>query len=186
MNSRLNSWSSFPLWVRLKHCRLWFIFFPHVWPQMQQKSGGQPVNCSYPSDQRGLQGVFSSSADCGLNHSGSTKTENQSMQPKVSTHQTPACTSWGSPHVHVQPFSSLPSWVTCLWLRIRVSSVFITYSFTSTATKRQHSPILIGGLISLLTYFSYRCQYCRLLGRLAQSARSLSLPSVAQIQLHLT
>uniref|UniRef100_A0A3B4UI08 Myocardin n=1 Tax=Seriola dumerili TaxID=41447 RepID=A0A3B4UI08_SERDU len=53
--------------------------------QLQQKSGGQPVNCSYPSDQRGLQGVFPSSADCGLNHGGSAKAENQNMQPKQLT-----------------------------------------------------------------------------------------------------
>ncbi|XP_042363944.1 myocardin isoform X7 [Plectropomus leopardus] len=51
--------------------------------QMQQKNGGQAVNCSYPSDQRGLQGVFPSSADCG--HSGSAKPENQNMQPKQLT-----------------------------------------------------------------------------------------------------
>ncbi|XP_071318251.1 myocardin isoform X3 [Trachinotus anak] len=53
--------------------------------QLQQKSGGQPVTCSYPSDQRGLQGVFPGSADCGLNHGGSTKAENQNMQPKQLT-----------------------------------------------------------------------------------------------------
>ncbi|XP_076615431.1 myocardin isoform X7 [Chaetodon auriga] len=49
--------------------------------QMQQKNGGQAVNCSYPSDQRGLQGVFPNSTDCG--HGGSAKTEN--MQPKQLT-----------------------------------------------------------------------------------------------------
>ncbi|CAK6970661.1 myocardin isoform X7 [Scomber scombrus] len=53
--------------------------------QMQQKSGGQPLNCSYPSDQRGLQGVFPNSADCGLNHNGSAKAENPNMQPKQLT-----------------------------------------------------------------------------------------------------
>ncbi|XP_056221417.1 myocardin isoform X1 [Seriola aureovittata] len=57
--------------------------------QLQQKSGGQPVNCSYPSDQRGLQGVFPSSADCGLNHGGSAKAENQNMQPKMSVLPSP-------------------------------------------------------------------------------------------------
>ena len=51
------------------------------WLQMQQKNGGQAVNCSYPSDQRGLQGVFPNSTDCG--HGGSAKTENQNFQPKV-------------------------------------------------------------------------------------------------------
>uniref|UniRef100_UPI0037E930C2 myocardin n=1 Tax=Semicossyphus pulcher TaxID=241346 RepID=UPI0037E930C2 len=55
--------------------------------QMQQKNGGQPVNCSYPSDQRGLQGVFPNSADCG--HSGSAKSENHSMQPKMSVLPSP-------------------------------------------------------------------------------------------------
>ncbi|XP_056285118.1 myocardin isoform X11 [Pseudoliparis swirei] len=50
--------------------------------QMQQKSGGQPGNCSYPSDQRGLQGLFSST-DCG--HSGSAKPDNHNMQPKQLT-----------------------------------------------------------------------------------------------------
>ncbi|XP_039991475.1 myocardin isoform X3 [Xiphias gladius] len=53
--------------------------------QIQQKRGGQPVNCSYTSDQRGLQGVFPNSAECGLNHSGSAKAENQNMQPKQLT-----------------------------------------------------------------------------------------------------
>ncbi|CAI5659725.1 unnamed protein product [Oreochromis niloticus] len=52
--------------------------------QMQQKSGGSPVNCSYPSDQRGLQGVYPSSADCGLNNSSPAKPESQNMQPKMS------------------------------------------------------------------------------------------------------
>ncbi|XP_076615427.1 myocardin isoform X3 [Chaetodon auriga] len=53
--------------------------------QMQQKNGGQAVNCSYPSDQRGLQGVFPNSTDCG--HGGSAKTEN--MQPKMSVLPSP-------------------------------------------------------------------------------------------------
>ncbi|XP_031729713.1 myocardin isoform X4 [Anarrhichthys ocellatus] len=51
--------------------------------QMQQKNGGQAVNCSYPSDQRGLQGVFTNSTDCG--HSGSAKPDNHNMQPKQLT-----------------------------------------------------------------------------------------------------
>ncbi|XP_028263989.1 myocardin isoform X3 [Parambassis ranga] len=57
--------------------------------QMQQKSGGPPVNCSYPSDQRSLQGVYPGSADCGLNHSGSAKADGQSMQPKMSVLPSP-------------------------------------------------------------------------------------------------
>ncbi|XP_033467945.1 myocardin isoform X2 [Epinephelus lanceolatus] len=55
--------------------------------QMQQKNGGQAVNCSYPSDQRALQGVFPNSTDCG--HSGSAKSENQNMQPKMSVMPSP-------------------------------------------------------------------------------------------------
>nr|XP_020467415.1 myocardin isoform X3 [Monopterus albus] len=57
--------------------------------QMQQKSGAQPVNCSYPSDQRGLQGVFHNSSDCGLNHNSSAKADNQHMQPKMSVLPSP-------------------------------------------------------------------------------------------------
>ncbi|KAF7661545.1 hypothetical protein LDENG_00259620 [Lucifuga dentata] len=57
--------------------------------QIQQKSGGQPVNCSYPSDQRGLQGAFPSSADCSLNHSGTSKADNTNMQPKMSVLPSP-------------------------------------------------------------------------------------------------
>ncbi|XP_056153434.1 myocardin [Lampris incognitus] len=52
--------------------------------QIQQKSVGQPVNCSYSSDQRGLQGVFPGSAECGLNHRASPKANNANMQPKIS------------------------------------------------------------------------------------------------------
>nr|XP_020493978.1 LOW QUALITY PROTEIN: myocardin-like [Labrus bergylta] len=55
--------------------------------QMQQKNGVLPVNCSYPSDQRGLQGVFPNSAECG--HTGSVKTENHSMHPKMSVVPSP-------------------------------------------------------------------------------------------------
>ncbi|XP_041671290.1 myocardin isoform X4 [Cheilinus undulatus] len=55
--------------------------------QMQQKNGGQPGNCSYPSDQRGLQGVFPNSTDCG--HDGPAKTENHSIQPKMSVLPSP-------------------------------------------------------------------------------------------------
>ncbi|KAL6094796.1 myocd [Pungitius sinensis] len=43
---------------------------------MQQKNGGQAANCSYPSDQRGLQGVFTNSTD---------KPGNHNMQPKQLT-----------------------------------------------------------------------------------------------------
>ncbi|XP_035526082.1 myocardin [Morone saxatilis] len=54
---------------------------------MPQKNGGQAVNCSYPSDQRGLQGVFPNSADCG--HGGSAKAENPNIQPKMSVAPSP-------------------------------------------------------------------------------------------------
>ncbi|KAG7239800.1 hypothetical protein INR49_028388 [Caranx melampygus] len=53
--------------------------------QLQQKNGGPGVNCSYSSEQGGLQGVFPSPADCGLNHGSSAKAENQNMQPKQLT-----------------------------------------------------------------------------------------------------
>ncbi|XP_040922581.1 myocardin isoform X5 [Toxotes jaculatrix] len=56
---------------------------------IQQKSGAQPVNCSYTSDQRGLQGVFPNSADCGLSHGGSAKADSQNMQPKISVLPSP-------------------------------------------------------------------------------------------------
>uniref|UniRef100_A0A096M7Q7 Myocardin n=1 Tax=Poecilia formosa TaxID=48698 RepID=A0A096M7Q7_POEFO len=52
--------------------------------QVQQRTGSQPLNCSYPSDQRSLQAAFPSSPDCGLNHSGPIKAESQNMQPKMS------------------------------------------------------------------------------------------------------
>ncbi len=78
--------------------------------QMQQKNGGQAVNCSYPSDQRGLQGVYPNSSDCG--HSGSAKAENHNMQPKVNITSalrafavlSCQCTSSESPHIHVTVF----------------------------------------------------------------------------------
>ncbi|XP_016531779.1 myocardin isoform X5 [Poecilia formosa] len=53
--------------------------------QVQQRTGSQPLNCSYPSDQRSLQAAFPSSPDCGLNHSGPIKAESQNMQPKQMT-----------------------------------------------------------------------------------------------------
>nr|XP_040033004.1 myocardin isoform X4 [Gasterosteus aculeatus aculeatus] len=46
----------------------------------QQKNGGQAVNCSYPPDQRGLQGVFTNSND---------KPDNHNMQPKMSVVPSP-------------------------------------------------------------------------------------------------
>ncbi|XP_017271726.1 myocardin isoform X3 [Kryptolebias marmoratus] len=52
--------------------------------QMQHRSSSQQLNCPYPSDQRSLQPMFPGSADCDPNHNGSTKTESQNMQPKMS------------------------------------------------------------------------------------------------------
>ncbi|XP_040924541.1 myocardin isoform X2 [Betta splendens] len=57
--------------------------------QIQQKGSGQPVNCSYPPEQRGLQGVFPNPAECGLNHGASTKAETQVVQPKMSVIPSP-------------------------------------------------------------------------------------------------
>ncbi|XP_052334104.1 myocardin isoform X2 [Oncorhynchus keta] len=51
--------------------------------QIQQKNGGQAVNCSYPSDQRGLQSVFPNSTDNGLIHRVNTKAKNPNMQQKM-------------------------------------------------------------------------------------------------------
>ncbi|XP_034049935.1 myocardin isoform X2 [Thalassophryne amazonica] len=70
--------------------------------QLQQKSSGQPANCSYSSDHRGLQGVFSSSTDCGLNHSGSVKADAPNIQPKMSVLSSPR-------HVGQKSFSSSDS-----------------------------------------------------------------------------
>ncbi|XP_049615625.1 myocardin isoform X2 [Syngnathus scovelli] len=52
--------------------------------QVPHKNGSQPVNCSYPTDQRGLQGVYSNTSDYSLNHNGSAKPGNPNMQPKMS------------------------------------------------------------------------------------------------------
>ncbi|XP_075889823.1 myocardin isoform X4 [Nelusetta ayraudi] len=54
---------------------------------LQQKNGGLAVNCSYPPDQRGLQGVFPNSGDCG--HGGTAKSDNPNMQPKMSVLPSP-------------------------------------------------------------------------------------------------
>ncbi|XP_029540778.2 myocardin isoform X5 [Oncorhynchus nerka] len=50
-----------------------------------QQNGGQAVNCSYPSDQRGLQSVFPNSTDNGLIHRVNTKAKNPNMQQKQLT-----------------------------------------------------------------------------------------------------
>ncbi|XP_077357945.1 myocardin isoform X3 [Festucalex cinctus] len=52
--------------------------------QVPHKSASQPVNCSYPPDQRGLQGVYSNASDYSLNHNGSAKPGNPNLQPKMS------------------------------------------------------------------------------------------------------
>ncbi|XP_064806697.1 myocardin isoform X5 [Oncorhynchus masou masou] len=53
--------------------------------QIQQKNGGQAVNCSYPSDQRGLQSVFPNSTENGLIQRVNTKAKNPNMQQKQLT-----------------------------------------------------------------------------------------------------
>ncbi|XP_012719569.2 myocardin isoform X2 [Fundulus heteroclitus] len=57
--------------------------------QVQQRSGSQQLNGSYPSDQRSLQAIYPSSADCGLNHADPVKAESQNMQPKMSALPSP-------------------------------------------------------------------------------------------------
>ncbi|XP_051928304.1 myocardin isoform X2 [Hippocampus zosterae] len=52
--------------------------------QVPHKGGCQPINCSYPTDQRGLQGVYSNISDYSLTHNGSAKPVNPNMQPKMS------------------------------------------------------------------------------------------------------
>ncbi|XP_019720009.1 myocardin isoform X8 [Hippocampus comes] len=52
--------------------------------QVPHKGACQPINCSYPTDQRGLQGVYSNPSDYSLNHNGSAKPVNPNMQPKMS------------------------------------------------------------------------------------------------------
>lgn len=98
---------------------------------MQQKSGGPPINCSYPSDQRGLQGVYPSSADCGLNNSNPAKAESQNMQPKVifyphDQHFTSASfTSAESSHIYVTVFlSSLHLWPVSVYYCLLLWSSF--------------------------------------------------------------
>ncbi|XP_067101260.1 myocardin [Osmerus mordax] len=58
--------------------------------QIQQKGGAHQVNCSYMSDQRGLQSVFPNTADAGLIHRGQAKAKNTAMQ-KMSILPSPRC-----------------------------------------------------------------------------------------------
>eukprot|EP00063_Salmo_salar_P038710 XP_014013545.1 PREDICTED: myocardin-like isoform X5 [Salmo salar] len=53
--------------------------------QIHQKNEGQAINCSYPSDQRGLQSALPNSADNSLNHSVNLKSKNPNMQQKQLT-----------------------------------------------------------------------------------------------------
>ncbi|XP_031655571.1 myocardin isoform X4 [Oncorhynchus kisutch] len=48
--------------------------------QIHQKNEGQAVNCSYPSDQRGLQSALPNSADNSLNRRVNLKSKNPNMQ----------------------------------------------------------------------------------------------------------
>ncbi|XP_062381900.1 myocardin [Sardina pilchardus] len=52
--------------------------------QIQQKNVGQSVSCPYPPDQRGLQGIYSSPTEMGLNDRAS-KAKSPHMQPKQLT-----------------------------------------------------------------------------------------------------
>ncbi|XP_061666314.1 myocardin isoform X5 [Syngnathoides biaculeatus] len=53
--------------------------------QVPHKSGSQITNCSYPTDQRGLQGLYSNTSDYSFNHNGTAKSGNPNMQPKQLT-----------------------------------------------------------------------------------------------------
>ncbi|XP_054610140.1 myocardin isoform X1 [Dunckerocampus dactyliophorus] len=52
--------------------------------QVPHKSA-QPVNCSYPSEQRGVQGLYYNTADYGLTQNGLVKPGNLNIQPKQLT-----------------------------------------------------------------------------------------------------
>ncbi|XP_061764624.1 myocardin isoform X1 [Nerophis ophidion] len=52
--------------------------------QVPHKSA-QPINCSYPSEQRGLQGLYYNTADYGLSQNGLVKPGNPTIQPKQLT-----------------------------------------------------------------------------------------------------
>lgn len=51
--------------------------------QIQQKNVSQSLNCPYPSDQRGLQAIYTSPTDLGLNERATSKAKSPHMQPKV-------------------------------------------------------------------------------------------------------
>ncbi|XP_029559343.1 myocardin isoform X3 [Salmo trutta] len=51
--------------------------------QIHQKNEGQAINCSYPSDQRGLQSALPNSADNSLNHRVNLNSKNPNMQQKI-------------------------------------------------------------------------------------------------------
>ncbi|XP_029559371.1 myocardin isoform X6 [Salmo trutta] len=53
--------------------------------QIHQKNEGQAINCSYPSDQRGLQSALPNSADNSLNHRVNLNSKNPNMQQKQLT-----------------------------------------------------------------------------------------------------
>ncbi|XP_030631624.1 myocardin [Chanos chanos] len=57
--------------------------------QLQQKTVGQSMSCSYPSDQRSLQSVYSSPAENNLNPRGSTKTKTPNIQQKMAILHSP-------------------------------------------------------------------------------------------------
>nr|XP_046224479.1 myocardin-like isoform X5 [Oncorhynchus gorbuscha] len=55
--------------------------------QIHQKNEGQAVNCSYPSDQRGLQSALPNSADNSLNHMVNLQSKNPNMQQQLTRSQ---------------------------------------------------------------------------------------------------
>ncbi|XP_036801981.1 myocardin isoform X3 [Oncorhynchus mykiss] len=55
--------------------------------QIHRKNEGQAVNCSYPSDQRGLQSALPNSADNSLNHRVNLKSKNPNMQQQLTRSQ---------------------------------------------------------------------------------------------------
>ncbi|KAK9964967.1 hypothetical protein ABG768_004089 [Culter alburnus] len=72
--------------------------------QIQQKSVGQSVSCSYPSDQRSLQPLYTSPSENSLNPRGSAKTKSASMQQKEALSHSPR---------HLEPKSPTSSTVFC-------------------------------------------------------------------------
>ncbi|XP_031417393.1 myocardin [Clupea harengus] len=56
---------------------------------IQQKNVSQSLNCPYPSDQRGLQAIYTSPTDLGLNERATSKAKSPHMQPKMAVMHSP-------------------------------------------------------------------------------------------------